>query len=84
MVISQAVDGSGPAITHSSDDADCISTWAAAPDSQPGAPPPAAGSVTIQLSATGGRDLTIQQLHLCLNGVSGTMYFLCSDFVPDP
>lgn len=79
-VISNTVDGSGAVIRHESFGNDCSSQWVGFPGSIGSAP---AGSVTIALSDCGGQDLKVQPLQLCLNGVSGTMYFLCSAFVPD-
>jgi hypothetical protein len=40
-------------------------------------------ALDISLSDTNGADLYIQPLNVCLNGIPGTMYFLCSNFVPD-
>ena len=82
-VISATVDGTGAIIRHTSlnDGLDCSTVWQGVP--VPGGSAPTPGSIDITLSDAGGSDLYIQPLRLCLNGVSGTMYFLCSNFVPD-
>lgn len=80
-VISESVDGSGAIIKQSSSLDDCVTQWIGQPG--PDVPTPPAGSVTIQLGDADGRDLYIQQLPICLNGVPGKMYFLCSNFEPD-
>jgi hypothetical protein len=52
-------------------------------------PPSTPGSITISTSDISGGDINngvavkLQKLPLCLNGTSGTMYFLCSQFIPD-
>jgi hypothetical protein len=52
-------------------------------------PPSTPGSITISTSDIAGGDINngvavkLQKLPLCLNGTSGTMYFLCSQFIPD-
>lgn len=60
---------------------DCSTEWIGQPGPDVSTPP--AGSVTIQLGDANGRDLYIQQLPICMNGVPGKMYFLCSNFEPD-
>ena len=42
-----------------------------------------AGSVTISLNDAAGHTMKIQPVHVCQNGVPGTIYFLCSDFIAD-
>lgn len=81
-VISKSVDGTGPIIKHIGDALDCTSEWVGIAVPGSSVPPPA-GSVRIRLSDAEGQDLFIQQLPICQNGVPGTMYFLCSNFVPD-
>jgi len=82
QVISATVDGTGAVITHQSIGGDCTTQWIGQPVPGSSAPPPP-GSIDITLSDAGGQDLYIQALPLCMNGVSGTMYFLCSQFIPD-
>jgi hypothetical protein len=82
QVVSNTVDGSGAVISHNSTGSDCASTWIGQPG--PNVPTPTPGSIVIQLSAANGQKLTIQPLPVCLNGVAGTMYFLCSAFIPNP
>jgi hypothetical protein len=82
QVVSNTVDGSGAIVTHFSTETDCSSTWRS--NSIPDGVLPTPGSVTIQLSDAEGEDLRIQAVKVCQNGIGGTMYFLCSDFVPDP
>jgi hypothetical protein len=82
QVICAAVDGSGPSQITSADTLDVTSTWQA--KNADGSAVNGGGSVSIKLSQTGGHDLFIQSLKVCQNGVSGTIYFLCSAFVPDP
>lgn len=82
LVVSNAVDGAGAVVKLSS-----IGTNSAVElFGQPGlsVPTPTAGSVRIRLTDCAGQDLYIQPLPICLNGVSGTIYILCSSFVPDP
>ncbi|HZV36157.1 MAG TPA: hypothetical protein VFB72_16390, partial [Verrucomicrobiae bacterium] len=79
-VVSSTLDGSGAVIRHESFGEDCSSQWIGFPGSSGSAP---AGSVTIALSDCAGQELKIQPIQLCLNGISGTMFFLCSQFVPD-
>jgi hypothetical protein len=82
VVIAATVDGSGAVVISQSQLLDCLIKLIAQPSAAN--PTPTAGSITLQLSDADGQDLYIQPIKLCLNGVSGTMYFLCSDFVPDP
>lgn len=79
-VIASTPDGTGPIIQHQSTGIDAVSTWSA--PKQPSGTS-AMGSVRISLIDAEDRDLFIQPLSICLNGVSGTIYFLCSEFEPD-
>jgi hypothetical protein len=81
LVVSATVDGTGAIIVLSSGGSDAVAQWLNQPG--PDTTTPVPGSVTIRLSDCNGNDLVIQPIKLCLNGVSGTMYFLCSNFVPD-
>jgi hypothetical protein len=77
-VVSGTVDGSGATVV-----------------SQAGASPAAAqtqwlggagGSVNISIATSDVTDpaaIKLQKLPICLNGQGGTMYFLCSQFIPD-
>ena len=57
------------------------------PNPSPQTPP---GSITISTDHIAGNDIAngtfvkLQKVQVCQNGVSGTMYFLCSQFIPDP
>jgi len=68
LVISAAIDGSTGAVTHAVG-ADVSSTWTA---------PNNPGSVTISLQAANGQQIAIRPVPVCINGVTGMMYFLCS------
>jgi hypothetical protein len=83
VVTSSTIDGTGPVVQHQATANDITSTWISNPPAAGAAAGPP-GSVVIQLSQTNGQNLYIQQISLCQNGVPGTMYFLCSNFVPDP
>jgi hypothetical protein len=45
---------------------------------------PLAGSIDITLSDAGGSDLFIRPIKVCQNGISGKIFGLFSDFIPDP
>jgi hypothetical protein len=81
-VISETVDGSGAVITHASEGNDCTSQWVARPGA--GVPAPLMGSVDITLSDAGGNEIFIRPIQICQNGISGKIFGLFSDFIPDP
>jgi hypothetical protein len=96
-VVSGAVDGSGPLIVStvpppvSAGLLGTITTaYTAWLPNGPYGPDAAAtpGSITISTldiaaDAGNGVFVRLQKLPMCLNGVSGSMYFLCSQFFPD-
>ena len=76
QIISNTIDAVGPIITHdASDPSTCSSVWTTNPGTN---------AVTIDLADAAGNSLRIQPLQVCQNGLSGTVYFLCSGFIPDP
>lgn len=83
-VIAAKIDGTGAVIQLQSltGGSDCATVWQLIP--VPGSGAPAQGSIDITLSDAGTADLYIQRLDVCQNGIPGKMYFLCSDFIPDP
>lgn len=74
-VVSSTVDGTGPILSNVASGGDITSIWNSSVAGT--------GSVTISLVATNGQNLSIQPLKVCQDGVSGTVYFLCSGFIPD-
>jgi hypothetical protein len=52
-------------------------------------PPATPGSITISTADIAAGDVNngvavnLKKLPICMNGVSGTIYFLCSQFIPD-
>ena len=87
-VISSTIDGSDPVVAHQSapDGSDSLSYWGAqfAADQPLTAPAGQANAVVIRLSDAQGNPVWIQPMKVCVNGVPGTIYFLCSKFIPDP
>ena len=81
QVISHSVDGTGAVISHASDGGNCATQWLGVPVL--GGSPPAPGSITISLADAGGNHLKIQPISVCMNGVTGTLYGLFSQFIPD-
>lgn len=76
QVVSSTIDGTGATVNTSSLGGNCQTVWAANPAGN-------AGSIIISLADANGQNLKIQALKVCQDGVSGTVYFLCSAFVPD-
>jgi hypothetical protein len=83
QVIGPNIDGTGPVVTHSSDPVEGPKTVYIY--QQVGStPPPIAGSIIIKLLDAAGNHLKIQPITACQNGVSGKLWGLFSDFIPDP
>jgi hypothetical protein len=95
-VVSGTVDGSGPlAVSQVAQGvSSAFSHWTPAgpftPDPSSGQPPQTPGSITISTAAIAPGDVSagvvvqLQKLPICLNGQGGSMYFLCSQFIPNP
>ncbi len=91
-VVSDVVDGSGPNVLSSAGNFSGIlgafTNWS---PSGPASPDAALvpGSVNINTTAIAPGDVSagavvqLRKLSLCLNGQEGSMYFLCSQFIPD-
>jgi hypothetical protein len=86
-VTSSTIDGTDPVVAHQAapDGSDALSYWGGqfAADQPLTAPPGQANAVVIRLSDADGNPVWIQPLKICMNGVPGTIYFLCSKFIPD-
>ena len=76
-VVSATIDGSSAVVKSIAGGQTCSTFWGAPDGTAP-------GSITISLADANGNTLKIQPLKVCQNGVSGTVYFLCSGFIPDP
>jgi len=98
-VVSQNVDGSGPNVVSQvpppyslgllGSGFAAFTHWTpSGPFSGNPLPPATPGSITISTADIAGDTgngvvVKLNKIPLCLNGVSGTMYFLCSQFFPD-
>lgn len=81
-VVSGSVDGSGPTVTNSAGGGEVSTVWR--DNGSVTNPHPAPGFIDITLSDAGGQQLFIRPIPVCLNGVSGIIYGLFSDFIKDP
>lgn len=75
-VVSSTIDGSSAVVKSVAGGQTCSTFWGAPDGTAP-------GSITISLADADGNALKIQPLKVCQNGVSGTVYFLCSGFIAD-
>jgi hypothetical protein len=87
-VVSEDVTGAGAQKVTGADSGASFSYWTPQGPANPGAP--VGGSVLINTAdiapadKTAGRFLRIRKLNVCQDGAPGTIYVLCSQFVPDP
>jgi hypothetical protein len=95
-VVSNFVDGSGPNVVSQIGSYGLFGSLVAFSFWTPngpfvasnGVPPPTPGSISINtndIAADAGNGVFVQlrKIPICLNGQSGQMYFLCSQFIPD-
>jgi hypothetical protein len=94
QVVSNYVDGSGPNVVSQIGQPGGLAAFTHWTPAGPfaaveGLPPATAGSITISTSYIAGGDVSggvlvkLRKIPICLNGQSGSMYFLCSQFIPD-
>jgi hypothetical protein len=87
-VVSEDVIGAGAQKVTGADSGASFSYWTPQGPANPGAP--VGGSVLINTNDIAPADkaaerfLRIRKLNVCQDGAPGTIYVLCSQFVPDP
>jgi hypothetical protein len=86
-VVSEDIAGSGTQKVTGVDNGKAFSYWTPQGPVNVGAPAP--GSILIHLGdiapgdVASGTTVRMRKVEVCQNGVSGKMYFLCSNFIPD-